>query len=254
MSLDLSIVMPAYNEVARIRPSLEVIRSFLIRHSIAAEVLVVDDGSTDGTAEVVRSLNAEFEPAGPLRILQNPGNRGKGYSVRHGMIESRGARVLFTDTDLSSPIEEYFKLAAPLDRGEASIAFGSRALPESRLGVRQSRMREYSGRSYNLAVRILAGLPFRDTQCGFKLFTREAADAVFPLQTIDGFGFDVEVLYIARKLGIRMAEVPVAWSHVEGSHVKLLNGARAFWDILRVRYQDLTGGYHRTHRTEANLP
>ena len=237
-------MIPAYNEESRILPTLERIHRFLETENVDAEILVVNDGSTDRTAEVVEKQIASLRPRAELQLLHNPGNRGKGYSVRHGMLKAEGERVLFTDSDLSSPIEEYRKLAAPLERGEASIAIGSRALKESQVQTHQSWWREYSGRTFNVLVRAIARLPFRDTQCGFKLFTCEAVRAVFPLQTIDGFGFDVEILYIARKLGYCAAEIPVVWRDVGASHVRLSSGARAILDILRVRFQDLKGVYN----------
>jgi glycosyltransferase involved in cell wall biosynthesis len=246
----LSIVIPAYNEESRILPTLGKIHRFLETEKIEAEILVVNDGSTDRTAEVVETQIASLRPIADLQVLHNPGNRGKGYSVRHGMLKAEGERVLFTDSDLSSPIEEYRKLAAPLDRGEASIAIGSRALKDSQVQTHQSLWREYSGRTFNVVVRAVARLPFRDTQCGFKLFSREAARAVFPLQPLDGFGFDVEILYIARKLGYCAAEIPVVWRDVAASRVRLSSGARAFLDILRVRIQDLKGVYNGGKNSE----
>ena len=239
----LSIVVPAYNEAARIVPSLESILAFVATEHVTAEVLVVDDGSTDRTADVVRGFIPRFAETAELRLLSNPGNRGKGYSVRHGVLESSGDEVLFTDSDLSSPIDEYRKLAEPIRRGKAAIAIGSRAIEGSQVVVHQSRVRETSGRLFNLLVRALTGLPFRDTQCGFKLFTRTAARAIFPLQTLDGFGFDVEILYIARRLGFPAVEVPVVWRNVEGSRVGMMNGAKAFADVLRVLKRDSNGLY-----------
>ncbi|MBM3526326.1 MAG: glycosyltransferase family 2 protein, partial [Alphaproteobacteria bacterium] len=218
----LSIVIPAYNEAERIGPTLERILAFLEEEGIRAEALVVDDGSTDGTAEVVRAFAPRFATIGRLGLLDHERNRGKGYSVRQGMLAAGGEHVLFTDSDLSTPIEEYPRLAAPLRRGDAEIAIGSRALDRSRVQVRQTWIRETSGRTFNLVVRKLTGLPFQDTQCGFKLFTRRAAQAVFALQTLEGFGFDVEVLYIATKLGFRAVEIPVVWRNVEGSRVRML--------------------------------
>lgn len=251
MAPELSIVLPAYNEAARIVPSLESIRSFLRESRIDAEVVVVDDGSHDGTSEAVRNQMPLFGPALPLRLLTNETNRGKGYSVRRGVLASTGRTVLFTDSDLSSPISEYPKLAAPLARREAAVAVGSRALAASQVEVHQSWLRESYGRLFNVLVRILTGLPYRDTQCGFKLFSREAADAIFPLQTLEGFGFDVEILYIARKLGFRAVEVPVVWRNAQGSRVGLLSGARAFLDILEVLRRDRTGRYNGKPRSEA---
>ncbi len=239
----LSIVIPAFNEKRRILPALEKIRHFLNAEKMDAEILVVNDGSTDDTAALVREVMPAFQPAVRLEMLENPGNRGKGYSVRRGMMESQGSWALFTDSDLSTPIDEYQKLAAPVQAGKAVIAFGSRGLPEAQVRKHQSWLRESCGRTFNLLVRTLVGLPYKDTQCGFKLFTREAVEAIFPLQTIDGFGFDVEILYIARKLGLRAVEVPVVWNHSEDTRVNLTSGTRAFLDILRVRYLDLHGAY-----------
>lgn len=253
MSYELSIVIPAFNEASRIVPTLDKICAFLSASRMTAETIVVNDGSTDDTSESVRLQISRFESITALRLLENPGHRGKGYSVRHGVLKSTGAEVLFTDSDLSSPIEEYGKLAEPIRRGVAAIAFGSRALKESRLGQRESPVREFFGRTFNLFVRGLAGLPFKDTQCGFKLFTRKAADAVFPLQTVDGFGFDVEILYIARKLGFRMVEVPVVWSHDERTRIHVLrDGIRMGLDVLKVRLQDFSGKYNHLGGTSTN--
>jgi len=241
----LSIVVPAFNESARIVSSLHRIRQFVLDQQLDSEILVVNDGSTDATVQAVRSQIPAFQSTATLRILENPGNRGKGYSVRHGVLQSTGAQVLFSDADLSCPIEDYCKLAHHLANG-AAIAFGSRALRQSEVRIHQPKAREYSGRVFNFLVRVATALPFHDTQCGFKLFTREAADAVFSRQTIEGFGFDVEILYIARKLGFRMAEVPVVWENAEGTRVGFTSGMRAFLDVLRVRRQDLKGVYDTT--------
>ena len=202
--------------------------------------MVVDDGSRDKTAEAVQALARQDQR---LRLLRNPGNKGKGYSVRHGMLEARGEWILFSDADLSAPIEELAKLMDSVRANQARIAIGSRALDRSLIGVHQSRWRELTGIVFNKVMRILTGLPFADTQCGFKLYHREAARAVFSRQRLDGFGFDVEDLYIARVHGIPAVEVPVRWNNVDGTKVSLLHGARSFSDLFLVRWHHLRGCY-----------
>ncbi len=237
----LSIIIPAYNEERRLPSTLETVRSYLQTKSLDfVEVVVVDDGSRDGTARIVEDAAARDAR---IRLVRNPGNRGKGYAVRHGMEEARGEWVLFSDADLSAPIEELDKLEAAIEKQSADGAIGSRALDRSLVGKRQSAFREFSGRVFNLAMRIVTGLPYRDTQCGFKIFRRDVAHAVASRQQTDGFGFDVEILYIAKKHGYRVLEVPVRWFNVEGTKVSLWNGVAAFADPLRVRWNDLKGLY-----------
>ena len=237
----LSIVIPAYNEEKRLPPTLATVLTYLdASPSLDAEVIVVDDGSRDGTAEAVVALGSKDSR---LRLVRNPGNRGKGYSVRHGMLEALGEWILFSDADLSAPIEELTKLMEAVETKNARIAIGSRALDRSLIGVHQSRWREVSGIMFNVVMRVLTGLPFADTQCGFKLYHREAARVVFSRQQLDGFGFDVEDLYIARIHGIPAVEVPVRWNNVEGTKVGLLHGARSFSDLLLLRWHHLRGRY-----------
>jgi len=202
---------------------------------------VVDDGSADGTARVVE----EFARSRPeVRLLANGRNRGKGYSVRHGMLKATGEWVLFTDSDLSAPIEEARKLFEAARREGALIAIGSRALDRSLISVHQSWFRETAGRIFNLIMRALTGLPFHDTQCGFKLFEARAARDVFGRQRIERWGFDAEVLFIARKLGYKTVEVPVRWSHAEGTKVRMLRDSlNMFIDLWRVRWNHLRGLY-----------
>jgi glycosyltransferase involved in cell wall biosynthesis len=176
-------------------------------------------------------------------VLQNPGNRGKGYSVRHGVLEARGEWVLFTDADLSSPIGEVEKLWSAVERRGARVAVGSRALDRSLVGVHQPMLREVVGRAFNAAMRMITGLDFKDTQCGFKLFEACAGREVFSRQLLDGFGFDVEALVIASKRGIPAVEVPVRWDNVEGTKVSLWLGFAAFLDLLRVRLNAAQGKY-----------
>ena len=203
MTRSISIIIPAYNEEKRLPAALKQVIGYLQRGKWPfAEVLVVDDGSVDGTVQVAERMQAEF-PA--LRVLRNPGNRGKGYAVRHGMLECRGEWALFTDADLSAPIEELDKLWQATEKAGADVAVGSRALDRRLIGVHQSWFRENAGRLFNLVMRIITGLPFRDTQCGFKLFEAGAAREIFKRQILDGFGFDVEVLFIGRRLGLECA-------------------------------------------------
>jgi glycosyltransferase involved in cell wall biosynthesis len=232
----LSIIIPAYNEAKRLPASLVKVREYLSTARWEfAEVVVVDDGSTDDTVQVARDAG--------VRVLQNPGNRGKGYSVKHGMLEAKGEWALFTDADLSSPIGELEKLWGAAERDGAQIAVGSRAVDRSLVGVHQPMLREATGRVFNVAMRLVTGLPFKDTQCGFKLVQTSAGREVFSRQRLDGFGFDVEVLFIARRLGLRAVEVPVRWDNVEGTKVSLLLGFVAFLDLLRVRRNALMGKY-----------
>lgn len=223
-------------------PALARVRAYLdaaTRFS-EAEILVVDDGSRDGTAAFVESIAAQ-DPR--LRLLRNPGNRGKGYSVRHGMREARGGWVLFSDADLSAPIEELDKLLDTAQNSGAQIAIGSRALDRSLIGVHQSAIRELAGIALNRIMRLITGLRFADTQCGFKLFRRDAAQRVFSRQQLDGFTFDVEDLFIARLLKIPAVEVPVRWNHVEGTKVGFLVGPRFFLDLFLIHCYRLGGKY-----------
>ena len=234
-------MIPAYNEERRLPSTLDTVLAWLNASAFPdAEVLVVDDGSGDGTAALVEARSAA-DPR--VRLLRNPGNRGKGYAVRHGMSESRGGWILFSDADLSAPIEELPKLLGAAQEKNAAVAIGSRALDRSLIGVHQSRWRELSGIVFNLLMRVLTGLPFADTQCGFKLYSREAARQVFKRQRLDGFGFDVEDLFIARRLGLVAIEVPVKWNNVEGTKVGLTQGLRSFLDLLVIRWNGIRGVY-----------
>ncbi len=232
----ISIIIPAYNEEGRLPSTLDAVHAYLAGSGWAfAEIVVVDDGSSDDTAKVAASAGA--------RVLQNPGNRGKGYSVRHGMLEATGEWALFSDADLSTPIEELEKLWAAAGAAQAQIAIGSRAVDRSLIGVRQPVFRETMGKIFNVAMRAVTGLPFRDTQCGFKLFESGAARDIFGRQMLDGFGFDVEVLYIAKRLGYRALEIPVRWNDVAGTKVSMWRGVKAFGDPIQVRWNALKGKY-----------
>ncbi len=240
--LSLSIIIPAYNEEKRLPSTLDRVLGYLggnQRYS-NVEILVVDDGSKDGTVEVV---NRYRERAACIQLVSNPGNRGKGYAVRNGMLKAKGEWRLFTDSDLSSPIEEIEKLLAAALREKAQVAFGSRAVNRTLVSVRQSWVREFSGRFFNLVMRLMTGLPFQDTQCGFKLYHASAAEAVFGRQILEGFGFDVEDLFLAVRFGFKCVEVPVRWANVEGTRVSLLSGLGAFWEVLLVRWYSISGRY-----------
>jgi dolichyl-phosphate beta-glucosyltransferase len=241
LTRSVSIIIPAYNEEKRLPATLERISSYLAGSSWEfCEVLVVDDGSTDNTVAVAERAG-KCMPA--VRVLRNPGNRGKGYSVRHGMTEAKGDWRLFTDADLSAPIEELETLWAAAEKSGVQVVIGSRALDRSLIGVHQPVFRETAGKLFNLAVRVMTGLPFWDTQCGFKLFEARAAREIFSRQQLERFGFDVEVLFIARKLGYRAIEVPVHWDDVEGTKVGAVGGLSTFLDPLRIRVNQLKGKY-----------
>jgi glycosyltransferase involved in cell wall biosynthesis len=241
LTRSISIVIPAYNEQSRLPDTLRRVEEYLQRGDWNFhEILVVDDGSTDGTVEAA----SEFANANPnIRLLRNPGNRGKGFSVRHGMLEARGDWRLFSDADLSTPIEELEKLWCAVAEGDSEIAIGSRALDRSLIGVHQPGYRESMGRFFNKVMRAATGLKISDTQCGFKMFRRDVAEEVFSRQKLERFGFDAEVLYIASRRGYKIAEVPVRWNHVEGSKVGMLTGLHAFGELLEIRLNSMRGKY-----------
>jgi len=243
---ELSIIIPAFNEEKRLGRTLERIREYFDSHPLGAggiEMIVVDDGSTDGTAPLVEEY-ARRIPS--LRVVSNGVNRGKGYSVRHGMLEARGRLTLFTDADLSSPIEESEKLLGAIEAGN-DVAIGSRALDRSLIAVHQSRFREIAGIIFNGFVRLFTGLPFEDTQCGFKAFVREPTRIVFEQQRIERFGFDPEILFLARRHGLRCAEVPVRWAHDPATKVQVLrDSVLMFTDLLYICWNVLAGRYPKT--------
>ena len=241
-NLKCSVVIPAYNESNRILATLEAVVNCVRSRGWQAEILVVNGGSTDSTAEIVRQFAAS---APEVRLLENPGNRGKGYSVRAGMLEAKAPILMFTDSDLSAPIEEAERLFAALAAG-ADIAIGSRWLESGRQTHRQPLYRQFFGRCFNAVTRMVMGLPFADTQCGFKAFTRQAAMIVFPLQTIERWGFDPEILFIALKRGLRVKEVSVTWAHDERTRMSYLkDGMRMLQDIAIIRWNALLGRYGR---------
>lgn len=228
--VSLSVVIPAFNEEKRLPGTLGSMLRFLRGRGESFEIVVVDDGSKDRTAEVARQAGPE------VRVLQNPGNRGKGYSVRHGMLNAQGQWRLMSDADLSTPIEELTSLRGALTDG-VQIAIASRAVPGANLEKRQSIMRETSGRFFNLIVRWLHLPGIKDTQCGFKLFSAAAAEAAFRDSKLDGFAFDVEALVLARRAGFKIREVAVTWRNDEQSRVSFGRGLAAFIDLFRLRFR-----------------
>jgi glycosyltransferase involved in cell wall biosynthesis len=237
-----SIVIPAYNESTRIGATLQRVLAYVEQQGWDAEIIVVNDGSQDDTAEVVRSYSQKDSR---LRLLENPRNRGKGYSVRNGMLHSAGQVLMFSDADLSSPIEEAAKLIEAIQAG-ADVAIGSRWLRSELQTQRQSWRRQLMGRVFNLVPRVVLGLSFKDTQCGFKAFTRRAANDIFPRQRIEGWGFDPELLFLARKFGYRVVEVPVTWGHSELTRMNPIgDGTKMFWEVLKTRWNALKGKYER---------
>jgi glycosyltransferase involved in cell wall biosynthesis len=236
----LSIVIPAYNECARIEATLARVLDCVQSRHWDAEILLVDDGSTDNTVAIVQQWMSRSPR---LHLIKNPGNRGKGYSVRNGLLQSAGDIVMFTDADLSAPIEEAELLFAAIDSG-ADVAIGSRWLDKQKQTIHQPIYRRFFGRCFNWVTRRVIGLPFKDTQCGFKAFKREAAQTIFRLQTIERWGFDPEILFIARKLKFRIVEVPVTWGHDERSRISYLkDGLKMLEEMAEIRTNSLRGRY-----------
>jgi glycosyltransferase involved in cell wall biosynthesis len=236
---DLSIVIPSYNEEKRLPATLQRIAAYLEASGRRAEVIVVDDGSTDETAKVAESFQEQIEN---LRVVSNGRNRGKGYSVRHGALEAHGEIVLFTDADLSAPIEEADKLLAKMN--ENDVAIGSRAVNRALIEVHESKFREFAGIIFNRIVRIILRLPFVDTQCGFKAFRREKCKIIFEQQTIERFGFDPELLYLARHHGLPTVEVAVRWAHSPATKINMWrDSVQMFLDVIVIRWNALCGRY-----------
>jgi glycosyltransferase involved in cell wall biosynthesis len=240
-SPEVSIIIPAYNEALRIRAALDGVLEWLQTHPRRAEVIVVNDGSQDRTRDIV----LEYASRGHcVRLMENAHNCGKGCSVRNGILDAQGEVVLFTDADLSAPMEEAELLIGAIEAG-ADCAIGSRWLDRSRQTIHQPLYRQLFGRMFNGVTRVVMGLPFADTQCGFKAFRREAAHQIFSRQTIMRWGFDPEILFIALRMGYRVQEVPVTWGHDERSRMSYLrDGLTMLEEIARVRWNSLTGAYN----------
>ncbi|MBN1295976.1 glycosyltransferase family 2 protein [bacterium] len=241
MEQELSIVIPAYNEESDIGRCIETVGAYFRRLNVLYEIIAVDDGSTDHTLSRIREIS---ETDSRIRALTNGENKGKGYTVRHGVMASLGRFVLFTDVDLSTPIHEYERLKPFLDQGY-DVAFGSRALAKSQLKIKQPWYRIYLGRLANRAIQLVvpALRGIRDTQCGFKLFAGDAARRIFPLQRIERWGFDFEILHIARKYGYRVVEVPVEWSHSGDSRIRMSDYPRTLHELVKVRMNEAKGLY-----------
>ena len=239
----LSIIIPSYNEELRLPASLGLIADYINKSGRDTEVLVVDDGSTDQTAAVAETFRTRIPQ---FRIVPNGENRGKGYSVRHGMTEARGDIVLFTDADLSAPIEEADKLIAAMETETYDVAIGSRALDRNPITVHESGFREFAGIIFNKIVRAVLWLPFVDTQCGFKAFRRERCKIIFKQQRIERFGFDPELLYLARHHGLKSVEIPVRWAHSPATKVNMLrDSVQMFLDVFTIRWNSMRGRYRR---------
>ncbi len=245
MSAPLSIVIPAYNEAVRLGRTLRNVVDYLRENSPEAELIVVDDGSTDNTAALARQT---LEDSGTLRtsVISYKSNLGKGRAVRLGLLAARSEVTLFSDADLSTPISETPKLVDPILRGECDLAFGSRALERSLIGVHQPWRREQGGRVFNLAVRLATGLPFWDTQCGFKVFRMSVCRPLVEAATVDRFGFDVELLYLAYRAGLKLKEIPVRWDHYEGSKVSVMSDSvRMLSEVGLIRQNARRGVYDK---------
>jgi dolichyl-phosphate beta-glucosyltransferase len=240
-TLDLSIIIPAFNEESRLPKTLDSVIDYAQSRPCKTEIIVVDDGSTDQTAALANSYRQKYPG---LRCISNGGNRGKGFSVRHGMLEAVGEIALFSDADLSTPIEEADKLLAAIREQNFDAAIGSRAMDRSLIQVHQSSIREMAGIFFNRMVQWILDIQLSDTQCGFKAFRRERARSIFELQRIERFGFDPEILFLAKRNGLRVAEIPVHWSHDAATKVNVAaDGLRMFLELILIRWNAVRGYY-----------
>lgn len=244
MKPELSIVIPAFEEEIRLGGTLAGVLSFLRAGYPDTEVVIVDDGSGDSTAEVARSVASEF-PDIDVNVIRYEKNRGKGFAVKTGLLAAKADVALFSDADLSTPIEEMSKLIDPIKSGEFDVTFGSRALDRSLIGTHQPWRREQGGKVMNLIIRTMSGLPFADTQCGFKAFNMLKFRPLLDVMTVDRFGFDVEFLYVANHHGLRLAEIPVRWNDVEGSKLSVVRDTRRmFSELSQIRKNGRSGVYN----------
>ena len=239
----ISLVIPAYNEAARLGQSLEKVLAYLNAQPYPSEVLIVDDGSSDATAQVAAQTLAIYAGRVATRVLSYQPNRGKGYAVRQGLLAAQGTVAVFSDADLSTPIEELPLLLAPILEGNFDVVFGSRALNNDLVGRHQPWLREQSGRFFNRMVRLATGMPYADTQCGFKAFRLSVCRPVVEGAVLDRFGFDVELLFLAHQAGLRLREQPVCWNDVAGSKVSFLGGLHGFRELWLLRQYSRQGRY-----------
>jgi dolichyl-phosphate beta-glucosyltransferase len=253
MAAPLSIVIPAYNEAERLGRTLRTAVDYLRTSWPDGELIVVDDGSSDNTAALARQT---LEDSGSLRtsVISYKSNLGKGRAVRLGLLAARGNVALFSDADLSTPITETPKLVEPILQGECDLTFGSRALDRSLIGVHQPWRREQGGRIFNLVVRLATGLPFWDTQCGFKAFDMNVCRPLVEAANVDRFGFDVELIYLAYRAGLRLREIPVRWDHNEGSKVSVVSDSfRMLSEVGLIRQQAHRGAYNKAIKAAKDL-
>jgi dolichyl-phosphate beta-glucosyltransferase len=251
MKKQFSIIIPAFEEETRLGETLRRVFAFIATEKLSAEVIIVDDGSRDKTVAVAETACAEF-PANWWKIIRYERNRGKGFAVKTGLLAANGDIAVFSDADLSTPIEEFYKLVKPIESGACDVAFGSRALDRSLIGAHQPWRREQGGRVFNLIVKALTGLPFMDTQCGFKAFNMKKFRPLLERMTIDRFGFDVEFLFVANLYGMKLEEVPVRWNNVEGSKVNVFRDSRRMLgEVRRIRRNAKRGIYGQTGEANA---
>lgn len=247
-AIDITVVIPAYNEEKRIGMTLQQVDLYLKTRNFLFEIIVVDDGSNDQTCDIVNKFATESSTGCDLHIFRNTRNLGKAFSVIHGISRAKGKLVLMTDADLSTPIEEFSKLENAVIREKYDMAIGSRDMDESLILVHQTWLREKAGKFYNRLIRKFIHLPFYDTQCGFKLFKMETCKDIFKRLSIKGLGFDVEILFIALKFGLAIKEVPVIWEHKRGGKIHLIpDGFGMIYDLFKIRFNQLIGKYDLTY-------
>jgi dolichyl-phosphate beta-glucosyltransferase len=240
----ISIVIPAFEEEDRLGDSVRKILAFVEAEKLSAELVIVDDGSRDKTSEVGEKVCGEF-PEIQSKVIRYEQNRGKGFAVKTGLLAAQADIAVFSDADLSTPVEEIYKLIKPIRDGEYDVVFGSRALDRTLIGTHQPWRREQGGKVMNLIIRTMSGLKFFDTQCGFKAFNMKKFRPLLEVMTVDRFGFDVEFLFVAQYHGLRLKEIPVRWNNVEGSKVSVLRDTRRMIsELSQIRRNAQRGVYN----------